>query len=151
MPLFTLIYFSHSRMNLEYNPICESLNTLLETSNRNNESNGITGALVFDSDWFVQCLEGERDQIWSTFQKIECDPRHAHVTVVEMLRTDGRSFGKWWMGCAEKNRNNAILFEPYMRGGGFRPDLLTRIELRALLSVLGTRGLSAHTAETPVP
>ena len=61
-----------------------------------NEQHGITGALVVWEDSVVQTLEGDEGAIRDLYEKIERDPRHEQVEVVE-TETGKRAFGRWSM------------------------------------------------------
>jgi hypothetical protein len=45
-----------------------------------NEARGLTGALVFDGEYFCQLLEGEEAQVVALMDRIAADPRHVNVT-----------------------------------------------------------------------
>ena len=79
--LTRLIYHSENHLSLGVgtDQMIAGLNSLLEVCVRNNERDGLTGALLFDSLWFVQILEGERQAITATMRKISDDARHAAV------------------------------------------------------------------------
>jgi len=140
MQVTRLVYISDYCIDFQSGSVIQHLNDILQTANRNNEANNITGALIFDSEWFVQALEGERSRVWETFCRIERDRRHANVTVVEMLTASERLFGQWWMGCAERTAKNTAIFEPFLRAGRFKPDEMTRYEILSLMTNLASVG-----------
>jgi hypothetical protein len=140
MPVTRLVYISDYCIDLQSGSVTHQLNEILRTANRKNEANDITGALIFDSVWFVQALEGERSRVWDTFCRIEQDQRHANVTIVEMLKASERLFGSWWMGCSERTAKNAAIFQPFLRGGHFKPDEMSRYEILSLMTNLASVG-----------
>jgi len=142
MPMFRLMYFSAYRIDRVDGPMTFQLNNILSTANRHNQANGITGALIFDSEWFVQILEGQRAAVWSMFKSIERDKRHAKVTPVEMNDAMERHFGRWWMGCCERNARTAPAFAPYLRDGRFQPDEMPAHDILALMIDLETASLA---------
>lgn len=133
MSLVSLIYFSEHRLGGEGHSIAAQVNDILRTAIRNNEANGITGALIFDEDKFVQVLEGERDDVWAAFEVVAADPRHARVSFVRMEAAPARQFGAWPMGCVERNRETATTFSPYLRKGSFQPAKMTGKEIMSLM------------------
>ncbi len=133
MTLVNLVYISERRLSLGSGPIIQQINTILASSIRNNAALEVTGALVFDDTRFVQVLEGERDAVWDTFRRVEQDGRHAEVGFVAMDAVARRYFGNWWMRCAERNRQTAATFAPYLRGGQFQPADMSRSELLSLM------------------
>ncbi len=73
------------------------LSQILGTARANNSRHGVTGALLFNSGFFAQVLEGPQAAIERVFERIQCDPRHAEVTVLESGNTEERSFPEWSM------------------------------------------------------
>lgn len=76
----------------------EDLNEILATSRRNNIKAGVTGALMFNSGYFVQILEGAAATIEATFERIQMDGRHGDVTLIEFAVAPARIFDQWSMG-----------------------------------------------------
>ena len=133
MTVVRLIYFSEYRIDLAMGTMIAQLNDILTKANRFNREKSVTGALVFDSEWFVQVLEGNRDAVLSIFKKIERDKRHDHVTLVEMVEAPERAFGKWWMGCTERNERTASTFAPFLHDGRFRPEDMSAHDILSLM------------------
>ena len=131
MSLTRLLYFSENTMDLAGKPLLVALRNILATSIRNNKAAGITGALVFDNDWFVQALEGERAAVWRTLRRIELDERHANVVVIDARWVDERLFEGWWMGLAVHTAQTAAAFAPYLKNGMLRPQHMTAEEVPA--------------------
>jgi len=69
-----------------------SLTGILLHARKNNEKNGITGALICREDLFIQMLEGPRDKVTETFARIERDERHVNVTELFCSGIDQRLF-----------------------------------------------------------
>jgi hypothetical protein len=142
--LTRLIYHSENHLGSEGSMISD-LNAILETSNRKNERVGITGALVFDSLWFVQILEGNREAVSRTVCRIIADPRHDAVTIMDCRPVEQRLFGNWWMGLAFLSGNNEALFAPY----GLKqlnPRRMNGEQILAVASELASRGLNRRLA-----
>ncbi len=70
---------------------------ILDAAKANNSRQSITGALLFNSGFFAQVLEGPRSSIERVFERIQQDPRHGEVTVLESGAADRRSFPEWSM------------------------------------------------------
>jgi len=75
----------------------EDLRDVLAKSKRNNRRDGLTGFLSFDAPLFIQCLEGQRDMVLRYLDRIEADPRHTGLLVLEMRNIDAREFADWSM------------------------------------------------------
>lgn len=61
-----------------------ALDKLLKQARSYNNTNGITGCLIYQDDCFMQMLEGRKEIIECLMEKIKMDPRHSDVrTVIE--------------------------------------------------------------------
>jgi len=74
------------------------LRCILAVARRRNQADNITGALLFTASGFAQVLEGQRDAVERTFERIGADPRHADITVLAFTPIERRSFPDWSMG-----------------------------------------------------
>ncbi|HEX8556009.1 MAG TPA: BLUF domain-containing protein [Sphingomonas sp.] len=73
------------------------LEGILDASRHNNAIDGITGLLWSDGTRFIQAIEGPRDSIDQTFNRISDDPRHVDVQVLSDRPIAKREFGSWTM------------------------------------------------------
>ena len=76
------------------------LERILNASRVNNRSVEVTGALLFNREFFAQVLEGPRTSVETTFERIQRDRRHGEVTVVENGFAGARDFPEWAMAHA---------------------------------------------------
>ena len=58
--LTRLVYHSENHLGHDKGRMIADLNAIMDSANRNNQKHNVTGALIFDTLWFVQILEGER-------------------------------------------------------------------------------------------
>jgi Sensors of blue-light using FAD len=93
MQLCQLIYFS---MKQDLGP--GGIESILDRSREQNLKNDVTGVLLFNQDYFLQLLEGSREQVTSTFCRVAADPRHGTVTLISVQDIDERDFPDWNMG-----------------------------------------------------
>ena len=56
---------------------------LLAIARRNNKRDGITGALLIAGTTFFQMIEGPRSCVMRTFTRIQDDPRHVDLRVID--------------------------------------------------------------------
>ena len=102
--LYRLIYCSRNVIarDLSTASAAEALTTelraILDTARRRNQLDEVSGALLFTNSGFAQVLEGQREVIERTFERINADPRHSDVTVLSFTPTEKRSFPDWAMG-----------------------------------------------------
>jgi len=95
--LYKIVYCSKNLIEGDDAKRDAEIEQILQTSRRNNKVQNVTGALLFDSGYFAQVLEGPKLAIEQTFERIQRDPRHGDVTVLS-VQTDGhRDFPEWSM------------------------------------------------------
>ena len=102
--LNSMIYKSRSK-DLANLDLVESI---LESSTRNNPKNGITGVLVVTETHFLQVLEGEFESLNATFERICLDKRHDKVQLISFAEIKERRFANWAMhgiGLFDLNRD----------------------------------------------
>ena len=98
--LYRLIYCSRNVI-LQAMPdavLEDEIRAILATARHRNKADDVTGALLFTASGFAQVLEGLRDVVERTFERINADPRHADVTVLSFTPTERRSFPDWPVG-----------------------------------------------------
>lgn len=76
----------------------EEINDLLKVSRENNQKNGITGLLLYSEGNFMQILEGEKEVVESTYNKIQNDARHRNIILIANEPIKQRNFSEWKMG-----------------------------------------------------
>ena len=101
--LYRLIYCSRNMITASHPDLSaagleQEIRNILATARRRNQENSITGALLFTASGFAQVLEGPREALEHTFERINLDARHAGVTVLSFTPTERRSFPEWSMG-----------------------------------------------------
>lgn len=79
------------------------LRDILQRSREKNVLLGITGALLFDGERFVQLLEGTREQVLTLAARIRVDDRHTDFEVVYEAEvvSGARRFRRWLAGYSE--------------------------------------------------
>lgn len=93
--LFRLLYRSRSALTGSDVAVEAEVAALLEQSALNNARDGVTGALMFTSSMFIQALEGPREVLERTFERVCCDLRHLDVELIEFSPVAERAFGEW--------------------------------------------------------
>jgi hypothetical protein len=73
------------------------LDDILMHSRRNNQRDGLTGALICRHDLFMQMLEGPRAAVTRAFGRILRDDRHVEVSLLWCGDAAARLFGNWSM------------------------------------------------------
>ncbi|GLS92092.1 hypothetical protein GCM10007916_31620 [Psychromonas marina] len=110
-----------------------SLEDILKVGRVNNTKNGITGMLCFKDEYFIQCLEGSRDAINQTYNKILTDERHSNVVMLEYTPIDVRDFNDWCMGYIPTSQFTDPLILKFSTSLPFNPYQLSGIGAHQLL------------------
>ena len=71
--------------------------SILDSSTRNNPANGITGVLVATQTHFLQVLEGPFEPLNATFERIAHDTRHEGIQLISFQEIAERRFADWAM------------------------------------------------------
>lgn len=100
--IYQLVYCSRNTIGDCHEDVDAHVAQILAVSRRNNVRDKVTGALLFSAGCFAQVLEGPLAAVERAFERIQCDPRHADVVVLHVLRASRRDFGEWSMAYAGK-------------------------------------------------
>lgn len=92
-----------------------------ESSQKNNVPADVTGILIFGEDYFLQCLEGGREAVSTTFNRITRDPRHEKVLLLSMEEITHREFGEWVMKFVVLTKANGDLIREFSTTSRFNP------------------------------
>ena len=124
MSLHRLVYYSRNRIPDAADMPAE-VDRILAASRRNNTAVGVTGALMFNAGCFAQVLEGERDLVEATFERIQQDERHGDVSLLSFEEVASRAFGEWSMGFVGASHHDAATFSSVSQQSGFSLDHIT--------------------------
>lgn len=92
--LYSVLYTSDALIEFDG----AQLDELLTQSREANRRAAITGVLLYRADRFVQVLEGPKDAVDATLDRITRDTRHANVRVLIDEPLAARQFADWSMG-----------------------------------------------------
>jgi len=76
------------------------ISDILATSQRNNDRDGLTGALAISDGWYLQVIEGGGSALDRLMTRLAKDPRHTDIEVLERRPVGGRLFSSWSMTSA---------------------------------------------------
>jgi len=144
MILVRLTYFSRNRIDPRRGSMHDRVLEILSASVANNRRDGITGALIYDSKWFAQVLEGTEGAVSRTFERILRDERHSDVSLVAMQPMTERLFGMCPMMSIAREADNSHLFRHYGESERFDPPLMRPDRLFDLVEALVSRSLEGH-------
>lgn len=120
---------------------------ILAEGQQHNAAHGVTSILCYSDKVFLQVLEGARNEVCETFNRIVRDPRHEKVRLLSFEEIHERHFGTWTMGQVNVSKVNPSLLlkyagkaalDPFALSG--RTSLSLMEELAATAAVLGRSG-----------
>ena len=122
--LFQILYVSQLTPETSF----DAVNEIITVSRRTNPTRGVTGALLYDGEYFGQLLEGSEAIIVALMQRIEADPRHRTITpLVCQPAGTTRLMRVWRSGYCEAQQLEVFINDASLRGSA---------ALAAFLSIL---------------
>ena len=125
----------------------KDLDNILQHARTYNAEHGITGALCYSSNIFMQVLEGSRTEVNRLYATILRDPHHSDVELLHYEEISERRFGSWTMGHVDIATVNPSLLLKYAKLPVLNPfncsghaSMALLEELMATASVIGRSG-----------
>lgn len=106
MSLISLVYVSYAACPMGQ----PELLALLAEARRKNEANQITGMLLYRDGYFIQAVEGEPETIKTLYEKLQRDPRHRNLLIIDRNIIQERAFSDWSMGFKNLDTLDAMLY-----------------------------------------
>lgn len=131
--IYRLVYTSRNLLQGNEDERVAVVAKILATSQRNNSKVGVTGALLFNGGSFAQVLEGPRQGVEATFERIQRDTRHSDVSVLQCEPVTARGFSNWSMAFVGQSARGRELWNEMAGRTGFD---LSRIEGDKLFATL---------------
>ena len=94
---------------------------IVSKAKKNNEKHNITGFLLFNSGFFLQCLEGDITSVNKIFSKIVADKRHYNTTILSYNQISERAFPYWTMALASEVKAKKEIYLKYGYINEFNP------------------------------
>ena len=88
--------------------------TILGESQRNNERDGLTGALAAHDGRFVQVIEGTPGALDRLLRRLAPDPRHRDIVILDRRPIAERRFTDWTMASSRIGPETAPVLERLM-------------------------------------
>lgn len=135
--LFRILYCSRNRTEDLGSQSAHELSRIFQTARTNNRKRDVTGALLYSSGVFAQVLEGPKGEIEQIFEKIQRDPRHGDVTVLESSSILSRDFPEWSMARVEPvSVAQTLVTNSALQGAIVNPDEAGQSVLELLRSLV---------------
>ena len=131
--LYRLVYVSRNVIAGGEGELTAEIASILESARRLNAEADITGALMYNRGCFAQVLEGPRDALQDTFERIQCDERHEDVHLLGFEPTVERGFGEWSMAYVGQSERSREAFAGLAPDGGFEPEAMPPERIYTLL------------------
>jgi len=92
--LLQIIYLSKSCIDFSQ----AQIEQLARRCAQNNQRRDVTGVLYYQGGHFIQCLEGQDQDLVKLYAQILQDPRHHEQITLVIKPIEQRMFPKWGMG-----------------------------------------------------
>ena len=129
MSLVRLIYASRFSAGVGPNDVQD----ILSISRANNEEKGITGGLCYDPNFFLQCLEGNRQQVNSLYGDIVRDERHKDLVLLEYSDITEHLFKNWSMAYVRIDELTEPILQKYSKDSSFDPYQMSSDQILAFI------------------
>lgn len=114
----------------------DELAKIHKVAQKNNKELDVTGALVFGSGYFLQCLEGSRKVVNELYAKIVQDPRHKNILILSFNELSERQFHNWSMKFVMLTEGQQEVVRRYSVKSDFNPYEMTAKSALKILSNL---------------
>jgi hypothetical protein len=104
-----------------------NLAVILAESQRNNDRDGLTGALAAHRERYIQVIEGPAQALDGLLRRLEGDPRHRDIEVIGREPVDARQFGRWTMASARINPEQGALLDQLAASANRTPARIVAI------------------------
>lgn len=108
--MLELVYKSKAKENITQLEI----DAILETAQKFNQANELTGCLIFHNNYFIQLLEGDENVLRTLYDRISNDSRHTDIELLYEKTKSQRNFENWGMAFVNLDENDGFtkkLFE----------------------------------------
>lgn len=136
MFLFRLVFYSRNRIPESGKSVVKEMRAILDATTRNNPPANLTGALIFNDQYFAQIMEGDRAAVTNRFCKIVNDPRHSAIVIVEAIPIEQRMFTDWSMAYAGHSDEIDRIYIKHSTTIGFNPRTMTPASLTGFIADL---------------
>jgi hypothetical protein len=134
--IYRILYCSRNIMPGSLEDKRKEIHRILANSRANNAKLGITGALLYNSGYFAQVLEGPLESVEQTFERIQRDMRHDEVAVLESVFVPERDFPEWSMAFAGAAAEEALACTAFSLPDTLENPSTAATEINALLRTL---------------
>ncbi len=136
MYLHRLIYYSKNAIPPGQQSAYKEIKQILNHSMDRNKTANVTGALLFNQNYFAQVLEGDRKAVTQTFCRVCTDQRHSDIVILEAKPVAERIFLNWSMAFAGHSDVADELYRRFSPHSDFQPSKMTADSLLGFICEL---------------
>ena len=140
--MLRLLYLSQSIKTITEQQILD----ILQSSQRNNSANEITGVLIHGGGLFMQILEGAENKVLPLYIRILEDRRHSNSRLIHISPASERMFNKWSMGTVKRS---PLEFQEIAQLLSHRTESVTEKEFKKFMLEFRAK-LNSEQAQNPV-
>lgn len=130
--MLSLIYVSVASPGLTM----AAMEDLAKRAGEANAANALTGILAYNSNRFMQLLEGTGDAVLETMQRIERDERHSDITFIRQSTRESRECPDWTMRPIVTPLNGVGSADIFMHSLPASMDVDTRVLFTSFASTI---------------
>lgn len=119
--VYRIIYASTATEAVSF----DLISGIVKKASEANKELNVTGGLVFNSNYFMQVLEGSQKNVNSLYHKIARDDRHNDLVIISYEQISERLFPNWGMRLATITKENADVYFRYCAESAFDPYQFT--------------------------
>lgn len=135
LPLYRILYRSCQTLEVAQNLDFE-VDQIIEKAMTRNRAVGLTGLLLVIRGHFIQALEGQVDEVRTTYARISRDPRHRDLHIITQGPTADRLFGDWSMCASSLAPSDKAILNVLNGKDDFKPRALTPTSALRLLTTV---------------
>lgn len=136
MYLSRMIYYSKNAIPAGKDSAFREISEILKKSTEHNRKENVSGALLFNQNYFAQVLEGDRKAITKTFCRVCRDDRHTDIVILENRPVSERIFLDWSMAFAGHSEVADDLYRRFSTHSNFEPAKMSADSLLAFICEL---------------
>ncbi|MEI4197337.1 BLUF domain-containing protein [Roseovarius sp. E0-M6] len=126
----------------------KTIDDILKVSQGNNLQAGLTGALVYDNNNYLQWLEGDPLTVRAVVERIFQDDRHTDIKLLTAHKLKGRWFPDWNMTAAvtQGETLRGLKLVPHLSLAAFNPQDWSEADVVSFMSAF-----SDYLKQRPAP
>ncbi len=107
--IYRAVMMSRAKVALGFRGLNGELGRIISCSMMSCVDRQLTGALIWDSGYFMQVLEGDPDHLRDFMKKVARDGRHQDYRQLEFVQAMRREFQTWSVGASRTGSKPAAL------------------------------------------